>query len=310
MTTAKKAAAKKTAPSKRAAAKKAADEKRTHASSAIDTQIVKVTPEMATKWLEDNLVNRNIRPKVVAAYRRDMENGRWEFTGETIQRSASGALLNGQHRLHALAGSEGVDHIEMLVVSGLPDKTQSLMDQGVARHIRDAMLIEHGHIKNSTTVASICRWMVLCPDCGPGTTPSALRNKVSAAEVVDLFAQETGLFIRAGEEAVRLRHYMLGSPTAMGYAWMSLFKVSPEDCTEFFAGMRDMEWSMPNDPRKAALRRMQLMHGDENIKTTLETGVMTISVLSRAWNHWRKGEEVESLNIRSRTGIILPVTPI
>ena len=297
------------AKEKTAAAKKAAATRRATASKSIETTIIKVTPEMAGKWLEDNLVNRNIRPKVVAAYQRDMEHGRWEFTGEPIQISVSGALLNGQHRLTALSMAN-VKSIDMLVVSGLPDKAQSLMDQGVARHIRDAMLLEHGHIKNSTTVSSIVRWTVLSPEVGPQTTPSVLRNKVSAAEVVDLFGSETNLFIRAGEEAVRLRNYMLGSPTAMGYAWLQLFRVNGEDCVEFFAGMRDMEWSMPNDPRKAALRRMQLMHGDEQIKTTLETGVMTISVLTRAWNLWRKKEEVESLNIRTKTGIILPVKPI
>lgn len=297
MTTAKKAAA------------KAAATKRTKAGLAVESEIMEVTPALATEWLGDTNINRNLRPKVVAAYRRDMEHGRWEFTGEAIQRSVSGSLLNGQHRLHALAEAEGVESIQMLVVTGLPEKSQTLMDQGVARSFRDAMVMEHGHVKNITTVASICRWLVLCPEAGK-MNPSVMRNKISAAEAVDKFGEAPEVITRAGEEATLMRRYMLGSPTATGYAFTQFFQVDAADTVEFFAGMRDMEWSMPNDPRKAALRRMQLMHGDEGIKTTIETGVMMVSVLSRAWNLWRKKEEIESLNIRSKNGIILPVDPI
>jgi hypothetical protein len=312
-TTAKKAAAKKAAP-KAVESSEVVDAKgaaATHrgAGRAVQTEILKVTPEMAGKWLEDNLVNRNIRPKVVAAYRRDMEEGRWHFTGEPLQRSVSGALLNGQHRLTALASAD-VKYVEMLVVSGLPESAQTLMDQGVARTISDALTINHGHIKNVTIVAGIARWMVVCDEVGPHFTPSSLRTKVSAAEAVAKFNEEPHLFERAGEESSTLRKYLLGSPTAMGYAWLQLFRVDPSACVEFFAGIRDMEWSMPNDPRKAALRRIHLMHGDEDVKMNIENAVMQVSVLTRAWNAWRKEEEMETINIRSRTGIILPVKPI
>lgn len=313
MTTAKKATAKK-APPKGVESTEVVDAKgaaATHrgAGRAVQTEILKITPEMAGKWLEDNSVNRNIRPKVVDAYRRDMEEGRWAFTGEPLQRSVSGALLNGQHRLTALASAD-VKYIEMLVVSGLPDGAQMLMDQGVARNISDALLLHHGHIKNITIVAGICRWMAVCDEVGPHFTPSSLRTKVSAAEAVAKFNEEPGAFVRAGEESSTLRKYLLGSPTAMGYAWLQLFKVDPADCVEFFAGIKDMEWSMPNDPRKAALRRIHLMHGDEEMKMTLETAVMQVSVLTRAWNAWRKQEELDTINVRSKTGIILPVKPV
>lgn len=279
------------------------------AGRAVTAEVTRVTPAQARQWLENNHVNRNIRPKVVNAYRRDMEGGRWEFTGEAVQISRTGALLNGQHRLTALADAN-VRSIDLLVVTGLPDDAQTLMDQGVARGIRDALLLQHGHVKNITVVAGVARWLVLCPEVGSHMNPSLMRNKVTAAEAVEKFNEDVDSLVAAGQAAVSMRKNMLGSPTAMGYGWYQLHKVDESACNEFFAGMLDMEWSMPNDPRKAALRRMQMMHGDENVKTTIETGVMLVSVLTRAWNHWRKGEEVETLNVRTKTGIILPVTPI
>jgi len=281
----------------------------TRAGRAVDAQVQRVTPAQAQEWLQTNHVNRNLRKKVVEAYRRDMENGRWQFTGEAVQLSRTGQLLNGQHRLTALAGAD-VKGIDLLVVTGLPDNSQTLMDQGVSRGIRDALVLNHGHVKNITIVSSIARWLVLCPEVGPQMTPSSMRNKVTAAEAVEKFDQAPALIAEAGYQAASMRPYLMGSPTAVGYAWTQLSIVDPSATVEFFAGMKDMEWAWKNDPRKAALRRMQQMHGDEGIKTTIETGVMLVSVLTRAWNAWRKQEEMETINIKSKSGIILPVMPV
>lgn len=273
-----------------------------------------ITPAMAAEWTggDRNHVNRRVRPKVVNAYRRDMENDRWQATGEAIKLSRTGALLDGQHRLLALAEAEGVRHIQMLVVSGLPDNAQAVMDQGVARSIRDALTLEHGHVKNITIVSGVSRWLVLAPDAGK-LTPSSLRNKVTAAEAMDVFNQDTDLIVEAAFWAQKLRARVLGSPTAIGYAFVQFAKVDKSAAEEFFEGIFDMNWSLQfglHDPRKAALTRLQLMHRDPDVKTSLETGVMSVSVLTRAWNLWRKGEGIDVIGVRTKTGIVLPVTPV
>ena len=68
-------------------------------------EIMKVSPEMATKWLEKNIVNRRIRDYKVNAYARDMKNGDWRLNGEAIVFNKSGQLVDGQHRLNAIAKS-------------------------------------------------------------------------------------------------------------------------------------------------------------------------------------------------------------
>lgn len=283
------------------------------AGRSITTDVVRVTPAQAREWLENNHVNRNQRPKVIAAYKRDMEQGRWQFTGEAIKISRTGFLIDGQHRLMALAETEGVRGIDMLVVSGLPDDVQSLIDQGVPRSIRDALTLEHGHIKNITVVAGIARWMVLQPKVGPTMNPSVMRNKVTAAEALDAFGQAPSYIIEAGYWAQSLRRRFLGSPTAIGYTFAQLGMVDYSATEDFFEGIRDMNWSLQfglHDPRKAAMTKLQQMHVDENVKTSIETGVITVSVLTRAWNHWRKGEGLETIGTRTKTGLILPVEPV
>jgi hypothetical protein len=272
--------------------------------------IESITPAQASKLLEANQVNRNIRPGVVNAYRRDMEEGRWVFTAEPIQISQTKALLNGQHRLKALSLAQGVKSVDFLVARGLPDTTQVMMDQGVARNIRDALLLSHGHIKNMNVVASLSRWLVLSPTLGPELTPSVLRNKVTTAEALEVFNSDPGTIVEAAFAGDAARRIVPGSPTALAYAWYHFHNIDASACQEFFAGISDMEWSWKNDPRKAALRRLQAIHADNDQRTSIETGVILVSVLTRAWNSWRKQEEVESINGRNKSGIILPVRPI
>ncbi|MDO0930218.1 hypothetical protein QQY66_00225 [Streptomyces sp. DG2A-72] len=57
---------------------------------------VDVSPALARHWLtEHNTHNRSLRPRVVAAYARDMHAGRWMDNGETIKFAADGTLLDG-----------------------------------------------------------------------------------------------------------------------------------------------------------------------------------------------------------------------
>ncbi len=277
--------------------------------STVDAEITRVTPKQAREWLESNDVNRPIRNQIVQAYRRDMEHGRWEFTGEAVKISRTGRLLDGQHRLTALAEAKGVRGVSMLVVQGLPDETQAMMDQGVARRISDAIALSGGSVKNVALAASITRWQTLSPEITTNMHHSSLRGKVTTAEALSTFKANPDI-VEAAERAQHYRPALPCSPTAIGYTWLHINRANPEACTEFFEGMADMEWAWPQDPRKAALRRLQAMSRDGEIKTTLETGVMVISVLTRSWNAWRKEEKVETILARSRQGAIPPMTPI
>jgi hypothetical protein len=278
----------------------------------ISVGVMEVTPEMAGQWLEDNHVNRKIRASLVSAYRRDMEAGRWEMTAEPIQISRTGALLNGQHRLTALAGADPkkVDHVEMVVAQGLDDHVQTMMDQGKARSVVDALHIEHGQIKNVTLVGAVSRWLVLCPEPGPHMNSNSLRGRVTVAESLATYNKYQREIDIACAEATSLRPYLPGSPSAVAYTYFAFLRVDAQACTEFFAGMKDMEWSWKDDPRKAAWRRMNYIHRDQEIRASLETAVMLVSVMTRAWNAWRKQEGMETIQVRTRTGLIPPVKPV
>lgn len=283
--------------------------KKAKAESVAKVEIRNLSPKDAAELLESNEVNRNIRSKLVNAYRADMEAGRWSFTAEPVQISRTGRLLNGQHRLTALAGAKGVVGLDFVVATGLTDESQAVMDQGAPRSIKDALILTHGHIKNVTVASGVTRWLCLVPNVGPEMNTNDLRNrKVTAAEAMETFTESGDEIVLACQHAVAVRDVLFGSPTATAYTWLQLARVDEEKATEFFHGMIDMEFALGNDPRKAAMRRLQALHREE--KTSLETGVILVSVLTRAWNDWRQGKQVETYLTRSRFGVIAPVKPI
>lgn len=83
--------------------------------SPLSAKVIAVTPEMAEKWLTRNHPsNRPIQWRVVEAYANDMRSGNWRLTHQSIAFDAQGYLIDGQHRLKAIAQSACV--VTLLVV--------------------------------------------------------------------------------------------------------------------------------------------------------------------------------------------------
>jgi hypothetical protein len=64
-----------------------------------------ITPEMALAALGKNDGNRNISSQVVAKYRRDIEADAWVLTHQSVAFGPDGSIVDGQHRLKAIAES-------------------------------------------------------------------------------------------------------------------------------------------------------------------------------------------------------------
>jgi ribosomal protein S15P/S13E len=68
---------------------------------------MEVTPEQAKFLLKHcNRLNRHIKSQHVERLRRDMESGNWYADVDYIGFNSKGMLVNGQHRLKALAGAK------------------------------------------------------------------------------------------------------------------------------------------------------------------------------------------------------------
>src|SRR5437870_4405417 len=114
-----------------------------------------ITPEMAQKWLAHPMTNRRLRESRVRKIAKDLEGGHWVLNGETIKRSKSGAVLDGQHRLQAIIRSNMPT--PSLVVEGLPDEIFESLGQEAPRTVADVLGMEG--CTYYTTVASTVRYL-------------------------------------------------------------------------------------------------------------------------------------------------------
>lgn len=102
---------------------------------ALHSAAMLVTPAMAEHWLVANTDNRPIRRFTVLEYAGAMKRGEWKLSPQGVTFSASGRLLDGQHRLAAIVQA-GVN-VWLYVTRGAPDDVFSVLDQGARRSYAD-----------------------------------------------------------------------------------------------------------------------------------------------------------------------------
>lgn len=149
---------------------------------AIATKEMNVTPIQATKWLEGNVHNRNVRDSVVSRYARDMKAGAWRLTHQGIAFDKSEpdpgkTLVDGQHRLFAIV--EADVPVRLLVSFGVPMDAQGVIDDNLQRTMVDTMKLAHGRDDITNMHVAIAKRLL-------GNTKL---GKFSRNEIVDALAQ-------------------------------------------------------------------------------------------------------------------------
>jgi len=116
-------------------------------------EVVTVTPEVASIWLDQNTNNRPLNKKRVTNLASVISRGEWELNGDSIRFSESGVLLDGQHRLAAIVESD--TPIQTMVVTGLKDSVFDVIDRGATRTVGDVLSMRGE--KNYNAVAAATR---------------------------------------------------------------------------------------------------------------------------------------------------------
>jgi hypothetical protein len=100
---------------------------------------VMVTPEYARVLLQKNQDNRPLHVSRVKLFEAELRDGNFKLTHQGIAIGSSGRLLDGQHRLHAIANT-GIS-APLMVATGVPDESFAVLDTGIKRSASDVLAI-------------------------------------------------------------------------------------------------------------------------------------------------------------------------
>ncbi len=172
------------------------------------SEVVTITPSMASEWLA---LNKNVRvssPSRVRQYAAAMKRGEWELTGDAVKFDSDEKLVDGQNRLNAIivAGKP----VRSLVVRGASGS--DVMDTGLSRS-SGQLIVGRGY-ENGHAISAALRLYILwglngdfgITRIGGGSryyvdnsmVLEALDNHKGVADAVDHLREEYGRTLQIG----------------------------------------------------------------------------------------------------------------
>lgn len=255
----------------------------------VSARFVYVTPLLAQHWLDSaNTHNRELRPRNIAKYQRDMLAGEWRMDGMPIRFAGDyEVLLDGQNRLTAQVAADLT--LVHLVITGLTLLDQDTMDQSAQRSFSDALKLSG--VKNAKAVASMVRGVWTYENFGIVVATGYHGNRTPSIPELK----------RTLEKHPSLPDYLVGSRPVNGLSatmvstfWYLAAQVDPVDAAEFVRLLRTGERLVPGHPVHTLRERMAR---EARAPRHLPSAVRWV-FLVRAWVAWRRGETLVKLQFK------------
>lgn len=261
-----------------------------------DAQILLVTPEMASDWLSHRNYprNRKISKSVVGKYIADMKEGRWKTTRQGLIFDTQGKIIDGQHRLTAVANGEVT--VAFWIYPSEARDTFEALDQGYKRTA--------AHLLNtpySMHVASGARYLAALADRDEWSMPRFAR--ITNPEIFDTVRIWPEL-TRMAELAVNVR----GATSIIASPHLAILSQAarteygtPEKFEAWKTGLTTGDNLGRTDPR-LLLRNRFLRSG--HTLTGSKNRDIVYGLIAKAWNAYAKGESMQVLAWRATEGIV------
>lgn len=261
---------------------------------------VKVTPELAARWLQSNGINRNLRMAKVNQYARDMAEGRWTFSNDDVCFDSEGVLLNGQHRLTAVVRSGQT--VTLGVKRNVPRSAMPNIDTGASRTASDVLRLE-GERNGALLAASIKQLLLI--ETGRIYQDTKAQG-VSHSEILEwldthpsiresiLAAMRAMGSLDCPPAALAVTHYLVrqvnGEPLASHYLLQLARRVGEPEGSAVLAV----------DSRLRDIRRHRGHYPTRNF----------VYLLVKGWNAYAEDRRVAQLQIAPKSGKPLRIPPV
>ena len=256
-------------------------------------ETIDVTPALAKEWLTRNMRNRPASTVTIEKYRRDMADGNWQFTGDAIRFDAAHNLIDGQHRLSAIAAMPPRFAVPLLVIKGLEQRSQLVMDQG--RRRTPGQQLSLLGIKHANIVAAVARLTIMWEE-GLMFRDNKLQQLTTAAQVEQWAADNSASVALIGEHAGDIRAVDT-RPSVTGTAFVRIAKINEDQAVAFLSSLATGANLSEGDPILTLKNRFHKIRRD-NLGVS-ERDLLAFFIL--AWNAHRAGKAMSKFQ-RPRGG--------
>lgn len=120
--------------------------------------IIRVNAKTASELLTKNTSNRKVNQSRVKFYHNEMEKGEWKLNGENLKFDNKGFMIDGQHRLNAIALLED-QSVNLELRLAVNPNDFATIDTGKSRTFADVLSILN--VPNYSTVAAALKYLYL-----------------------------------------------------------------------------------------------------------------------------------------------------
>ena len=277
--------------------------------------LVKITPELAEKFLERNWQNRSKKDRKIQQFARSMVEGVWDPDVSNWMFSREGEFIDGQNR--ALAVMEAGVPIYAWIRTGCSVRAKSKVDTGTARSVADAIKITLGDsIKYQTTVGAAINLRVRYENgAAMGETRRQLSNmriQLTHDESLGYLDEHPGI-LRTVEMSHQLRRTVIPAiPQSATNAFLSMtYEVSEEDMHKFVDALMSGEFGGQGDPLLALVNYASFV----KVYGTGSPGAQGrqaaeghLLAMIRVWNAWRQDEVFDRrLGVKATDRLVMPI---
>jgi hypothetical protein len=276
---------------------------------AVTVKIETVTPSMARKWLNGKVRNRELAPTWVKKLREQMDRGEFRLTWDALAFDKYGRLVNGQHRLEALAKLPDSASVQFVVIRGLNAKDyETRGDAGRKRSFKQVLAMRNEPDPAALAPATRYLWQNTA-----GFYPGArAQNASPPSRLLDeALSQHPKLrdHLSIGRELQKSAS--LGSPGLGTYLSYYLTRLDPEDGPEFFSTLIRQDFDGADDPAQVLWQMLVKADAQPSGHSKgFDVGHKAAWVI-KAFNLWRLGQKIKARDLKwKRTeGFPLPDPP-
>lgn len=257
----------------------------------LDIRVVSISSATAAQMLELHKgPNRRTSDNQVLKFQADMENGRWHFEGAPIKLSKTGKLLDGKHRLTALANTVPEMEISFVVISGLDDDAQMYMDIGQIRTVGQQLSLRG--ISNGVLYGAVAK--LYLEWTRERLFRASNRGSTSKSEQTEWVISHQDILTRLSETGFQ---QVDAPPSVVGAFTLAILQISPARANKFISRLVSGASLAEGDPILALDRRLR------NIR---RSGVRVsqreyLAYFIKAWNAWVMGDRLQKLQLSSLT---------